>query len=135
MARKNPNISDTPPKDPNRGEKGLFTKGNKAACLPGEQKTARAALKIEIARAAMILTRPVAEMEDIMLKPPEERTVLEHILITAITDDKFYIVQDYLDRTCGKATQATSISLTQLPDDALKELAKQALAELGDNEE
>lgn len=112
-----------------RDNKGRFGKGNKAAKkIEPEVKCIRAALKTEIARVANLLTKSKGEA-DKALKAPD-RTYLHIIMEDALKKKKQFVIDSFIDRTIGRPTQATSISLKNIPDDELLEMLRDAMGEI-----
>lgn len=115
-----------------RDSKGQFTKGNSPKNkLEPEVKCIREAVKTEIARVTKVLTLPKSQAMQVLAD--KNQSLLHSIMEDAIKKKKFHIVQDFIDRTIGKATQATQVSINQIPDDVLLEMAKEALEALEGN--
>ncbi len=112
-----------------RDSKGKFVKGNKPKNkLAPEVKSIREAVKSEVARVTNLLTLPRSEAMAIF--ESDNSSLLHEIMFEAIEKKKFYIIQDFMDRTCGKAPQAIQMGVSQMSDEDLIELAKAALTEL-----
>ena len=121
--------SEKPAQKGDRDKSGKFQKGNVPRNkLDPEVKCIRAALKTEIARVTHLLTYTKADADKVL--KAKDRTYLHEIMADALKKKKQYVIDSFIDRTIGKPTQATSVSLKQMPDDQLLEMLKEAMEEV-----
>ena len=119
-------------KSANRDKKGKFGKGNKAQKkLAPEFKCIRESVKTELARVTKLLT--VKKSEANALLNSNDSTYLHDIMKDALKKKKNNVIEYFIDQTIGKASQATKVSVSQLPDDDLLEMVREALESIDED--
>lgn len=115
-----------------RNEKGHFKKGHKPKnTLEPEFKCIRAAVKTELARVTKLLTVKKSEANAVLNS--NDSTYLHDIMKDALKKKKNNVIEYFIDQTIGKASQATKVSVSQLPDDDLLEMVREALESIDED--